>query len=48
MALFEIDSGELRPFRSLHGGPELYEREIEVLLWSNIEEPTGETLFRIG
>lgn len=49
MPLFEIDAQEeLVPFRQLHGGAELYEREIEDLLWGNLEELTGESLFPIA
>lgn len=29
-------------------GPAIYEREIEALLWDNLEDLTGETLFRIA
>jgi len=48
MPLFEIDSaGELVPFRRLRGGAELYEREIEELVWANPEEIVGETLFLV-
>ncbi len=46
--LYEIDStGELVPFRRLHGGQDLYEREIEDLAWANPEEIVGESLFLI-
>src|SRR2546425_3560316 len=49
MPLFEIDaSSELVPFRRLRGGPEFYEREIEELLWRNLEEFTGESLFPVA
>lgn len=48
MPLFKVDNGELMPFRRLRGGAELYEREIETLLWENLEEFTGETLFPIA
>ena len=48
MPLFEVEEfGTLVPFRQLHGGAELYESEIEDLLWANLEELTGEALFRI-
>jgi len=48
MPLFEVEeAGTLVPFRQLLGGAELYEAEIEDLLWSNLEEFTGEALFRI-
>jgi hypothetical protein len=46
--LYEIDAqGELLPFRRLHGGADLYEREIEDLVWENAEELLGETLFLV-
>lgn len=48
MPLFEINEGELVPFRRLKGGADLYEREIEELLWANLEEFTGEALFPIA
>jgi hypothetical protein len=47
--LFEIAEPEqIVPFRRLTGGSDLYEREIEDLLWENFEELTGETLFRVA
>lgn len=49
MPLYEIASGEaLVPFRQLRGGAELYERELEQLLWDNPDDFTGEPLFRIA
>ncbi len=48
MPLFEVANDELVPFRRLKGGAELYEKEIEDLLWSNLEDFTGETLFPIA
>jgi len=49
MPLFEIDEhDELIPFRQLRGGAELYEREIEDLLWDNVEEFSGESLFPVA
>lgn len=48
MPLFEIANDELVPFRRLSGGAELYEKEIEGLLWSNLDEFTGDTLFPIA
>lgn len=47
--LFEIDKGKaLLPFRQLRGGEDLYESELEELLWENLEEITGESLFRVA
>lgn len=49
MPLFEItDGSNLIPFRALHGGAELYEREIEDLVWGNPDELTGESLFPVA
>ena len=46
MPLFEITADEsLTPFRRLGGGADLYESELESLLWSNIDDLTGESLF---
>lgn len=47
MPLFEITNDELVPFRRLLGGADLYEREIEDLLWANLDEFTGDTLFPV-
>jgi hypothetical protein len=47
--LFEIrDPDVLIPFRTLHGGAELYEREIEDLLWTNLDDLLGESLFAVA
>ena len=49
MPLFEVDgTSELVPFRRLRGGSDLYEREIEDLLWANLDEFTGESLFPVA
>lgn len=49
MPLFEIGEPErLVPFRRLAGGADLYESEIEELLWANLEDLTGETLFPVA
>jgi hypothetical protein len=46
--LFEIEPGpRLRAFRRRRGGGDLYEREIEELLWVALEEITGEPLFKV-
>lgn len=42
MPLYEITDDELVPFRRLHGGADLYEKEIEDLLWTSMEEMTGQ------
>ena len=49
MPLFEIDDNKvLVPFRQLRGGRELYESLIEDLLWENLDEFTGDTLFPVA
>ena len=49
MPLFENGSPtQVIPFRQLRGGAELYEREIEELLWNNFDELAGESLFRVA
>jgi Restriction Enzyme Adenine Methylase Associated/Archaeal holliday junction resolvase (hjc) len=49
MALFEIGGGNsLVPFRQLRGGAELYEREIEDLVWDNLDDFLGGSLFRVA
>jgi hypothetical protein len=49
MPLFEIaQDRSLVPFRQLRGGSELYERELEQLLWDDLDDFTGESLFRIA
>lgn len=49
LPLFEIgEERALIPFRQLSGGAELYERELEQLLWENIDDFTGESLFRVA
>lgn len=48
MPLYEIEAtGELVPFRRLRSGPEVYEREIEPLVWSKPEAFLGEPLFPV-
>ena len=47
MPLFEILDDELVPFRRLKAGANLFEKEIEDLLWTNLEEFTGEALFPV-
>jgi Restriction Enzyme Adenine Methylase Associated len=47
MPLYEISPDGLVPFRQLRGGAELYEAEIEQLLWENLDDLTGEVLFPI-
>ena len=49
MPLFEVGTdAELIPFRQLRGGGDLYEQEIESLLWANLEEFIGESLFPVA
>lgn len=50
MALFRIEhEGQgLVPFAQYAAGDGLYEREVEDLLWDNLEEVLGRTLFRVA
>jgi hypothetical protein len=49
MPLYEIAaSDDLRPFRRLSGGSDLYEREIEDLFWANPDEFLGEPLLLVA
>lgn len=52
MPLFELlqrgDNEELVPFRRLRGGSDLYESELERLVWDSFEDLTGESLFRVA
>lgn len=47
MPLYEIAQDSLVPFRQLRGGADLYEAEIERLLWQNLDELVGEVLFPV-
>lgn len=48
MPLFEVSDDELVPFRRVQAGPELYEREIEDLLWANLDAFVGQPLFPVA
>lgn len=48
MPMFQVDGEELRPFARLNPGPDLYEREIEELAWSDLEAFTGQVLFPVA
>ena len=48
MPLFEIGNDELIPVRRVQAGPELYEQEIEDLLWSNLDAFVGVQLFPVA
>lgn len=48
MPLFEVTKQGLVPFRQVLAGAELYESEIEDLVWSDLEAFLGETLFPIA
>lgn len=47
MPLFEIGDDQLVPFRRVQAGPDLYEQEIEDLLWSNLDDFVGNPLFPV-
>ena len=48
MPLFEIGDNELIPFRRVQAGPDLYEEEIESLLWANLDSFVGVQLFPLA
>ena len=48
MPLFQVGDNELVPFRRVQAGPELYEKEIEDLLWSNLDAFVGTELFPVA
>ena len=48
MPLYEIQAGGLRPFHALTPGPDLYEKEIEDLIWNDLDPFTGETMFPVA
>lgn len=48
MPLFEIGEDELVPFRRVQAGPELCQREIESLLWANVDAFVGVQLFPVA
>jgi len=48
MPLFEVGPDQLVPFRRVQAGPDLYEREIEELLWRNLDAFVGRPLFPVA
>lgn len=48
MPLYELTEDGLEPFRRLRPSSELYESEIEELVWSDLEAFTGEPLFPVA
>lgn len=48
MPLFEVGKDELIQLRRVQAGPELYEKEIEALLWSNLDSFIGVSLFPVA
>lgn len=48
MPLYEARDGGLAPFARLRPGAELYEQEVEALVWSDLEAFTGEPLFPVA
>lgn len=48
MPIFEMDQGSLLPFTRQAISAGVYESEIESLLWDNLEELTGDNLFRVA
>ncbi len=48
MPLYEHTADGLTPFNRLRPGPDLYEQEIEALVWDDLEAFTGEPLFPVA
>ncbi|MHB8319864.1 MAG: restriction system modified-DNA reader domain-containing protein [Acidimicrobiales bacterium] len=48
MPIFELRDGGLVPFARLHPGPDLYEREIEELVWGDLEAFAGQSLLPVA
>lgn len=48
MTLFKIKGGEAHPIAAVTAGADLYEKEIESLLWDNLEAVLGESLFPVA
>jgi hypothetical protein len=48
MPIYEDRNGELVPFTKLNPGPDLYEKEIEQLVWKDLEAFTAEPLFPVA
>ncbi len=48
MPLYELAEGSLKPFARLRPGPDLYEQEVEALVWADLEAFTGESLFPVA
>lgn len=48
MPIYELRDGALTPFARLRPGPELYEQEIEELVWEDLEAFSGESLFPVA
>lgn len=48
MPLFEIGNDQLVPFRRIQAGADLYEKEIEDLLWANLDSFIGRSLFPVA
>jgi hypothetical protein len=46
--LYELKDGSLSGFKRLAPGPDLYEHEIETLVWADLEAFTGEQLFPVA
>lgn len=48
MPIFQMDQNALVPFKRQAIASGVYEHEIELLLWDNLEELTGDNLFRVA
>lgn len=48
MPIFEIGNGTLTSFARVQPGEALYEKEVEELIWGDLEAFTGESLFPVA
>ncbi len=48
MPIFQMDQNALVPFKRQAIASGVYEHGIELLLWDNLEELTGDNLFRVA
>lgn len=48
MPIFRVVEGSMVPFTRLSPGPDLYEQQLEDMIWSDLEAFTGEALFPVA
>lgn len=48
MPIFQLDQNALVPFKRQAIASDIYEQDMESLLWDNLEELTRDNLFRVA